>query len=456
MIRLIESSSAQLRLERSARVRARRTPRAATCGSSARRAARSTISRAIDRRRSGRDDRPASLQPRRSSPRGWPRRSSRRRDSRPVTYLGSEAVAARADVRRAARGGARATSRPWRRRRAFRARSRARCRNCGSRRSTPIASARCRSAGAISPSLLERFDEQFAAAQRDRSRDAVRRRDAGADAAGAGVRLPAPPALLLLDVPIDSRGRVRRSSRAARSHRACAAGTGCSSPSRSATSRRWIGCKSLGLEREVLEQTGDTDLVALRRYLFADRSRRSASPPATCGSSRRRRRTRVRRDRAPHPPGGARAACRSTRWRCSCARRERYVGLLEHALRARGAAIAARGSIAARAARIPPAARSSRFSPAPCEHLSARRFAEYLSLGQVPRLDEAAARAASSSLPRRRGTGAAGARIEPTADAASEDAGRRTADAPTSASDRLRRRRRSSRARCARRGSGRR
>ena len=37
--------------------------------------------------------------------------------------------------------------------------------------------------------------------------------------------------------------------------------------------------KSLGLERELLEQTGDSDLVALRRYLFA----RSQPPGARAG-----------------------------------------------------------------------------------------------------------------------------------------------------------------------------
>src|SRR5687768_368664 len=37
--------------------------------------------------------------------------------------------------------------------------------------------------------------------------------------------------------------------------------------------------KSLGLERELLEQSGDSDLVALRRYLFA-RSQPPAREPA--------------------------------------------------------------------------------------------------------------------------------------------------------------------------------
>ena len=37
--------------------------------------------------------------------------------------------------------------------------------------------------------------------------------------------------------------------------------------------------KSLGLERELLEQAGDTDLVALRRYLFA-RSQPPVREPA--------------------------------------------------------------------------------------------------------------------------------------------------------------------------------
>ena len=105
-----------------------------------------------------------------------------------------------------------------------------------------------------------------------------------------------------------------------------------------------------------------TDLVALRRYLFAEPSRRCARQPATCGSSRRR----------------ARDARRSRSRGASSTKRARGVPFDEMAVflrapehyaraaRARAARAAASPptSIAARGAPIRPAARSSRCSRA--------------------------------------------------------------------------------------------
>jgi CRISPR/Cas system-associated exonuclease Cas4 (RecB family) len=150
--------------------------------------------------------------------------------------------------------------------------------------------------------------------------------------------------------------------------------------------------KSLGLDRELLEQTGDTDLVALRRYLFA-RSQPPVREPA--GDVR-----------FFSAPGEGRESVEIARRIVQEARRgvpldeiavfvrapERYAGLLEHALRR--ALPDERGYARAwfeRGTRRPhPAGRAFlAILACACEHLSARRFAEYLSLAQVPRLDEA-------------------------------------------------------------------
>ena len=150
--------------------------------------------------------------------------------------------------------------------------------------------------------------------------------------------------------------------------------------------------KSLGLERELLEQTGDSDLVALRRYLFA-RSQPPVREPA--GDVR-----------FFSAPGEGRESIEIARRIVQEARRgvpfdemavfvrapDRYVGLLEHALRR--ALPDERGYARAwfdRGTRRPhPAGRAFlAILACACEHLSARRFAEYLSLAQVPRLDEA-------------------------------------------------------------------
>jgi CRISPR/Cas system-associated exonuclease Cas4 (RecB family) len=144
--------------------------------------------------------------------------------------------------------------------------------------------------------------------------------------------------------------------------------------------------KTFGVEPDVLEQKGETDLAMLRRHLFAD-----TQPP-------------VREPRGDvilfSAPGEGRECVEIARRIAGEARRgvpfddmavllrapERYLGLLEHAL--------SRAGIPAyfdRGTRRPhPAGRAFlALLACACEKLSARRFAEYLSLAQVPSLDGA-------------------------------------------------------------------
>ncbi len=143
--------------------------------------------------------------------------------------------------------------------------------------------------------------------------------------------------------------------------------------------------QAMGLLPEILEQTGDDDLVALRRYLFA-----TSQPPE------REPRGDVQLFSAP---GEGREAIEIARRILQEARGgvafddmavfvrapQRYVALLEHALTRAGVpAWFERGT-----RRPHPAGRAFvAILACACEKLSARRFAEYLSLAQVPQLDE--------------------------------------------------------------------
>jgi ATP-dependent helicase/nuclease subunit B len=140
---------------------------------------------------------------------------------------------------------------------------------------------------------------------------------------------------------------------------------------------------SIGIEPEVLEQKGDSDLVALRRYLFASRR-----PPE---------RTPKRDVRLFSAPGEGRECVEIARRVMEEARAgvafdqiavfvrspPRYASLLEHAFKRAGIpAWFDRGT-----SRPHPAGRAFLAMLAcVCEKLSARRFAEYLSLAQVPQL----------------------------------------------------------------------
>jgi ATP-dependent helicase/nuclease subunit B len=328
----------------------------------------------------------------------------------PVTYLGSEAVAARATFE-AQRDGALEYFAPVAKTPGF---PRALARTLQELRLAEVNADRIRAkapelGGPDLAVLLERFDEQFAnASATDRATlfDAATRAllppkggSYGEFKSGRpvneesrGFRLQA-EGLLLLDVPIDSAvefefvkallGAAPRASHPAPRVLVTVPFGDIATMDR---------LKSLGLERELLEQPGDTDLVALRRYLFA-RSQPPVREPA--GDVR-----------FFSAPGEGRECVEIARRIVQEARRgvpfdemavfvrapERYVGLLEHALRR--AIPDDRGYARAwfeRGTRRPhPAGRAFlAILACACEHLSARRFAEYLSLAQVPRLDEA-------------------------------------------------------------------
>jgi CRISPR/Cas system-associated exonuclease Cas4 (RecB family) len=144
--------------------------------------------------------------------------------------------------------------------------------------------------------------------------------------------------------------------------------------------------KVLGVEPEVLEPTGDSDLAALRRNLFASRTPperasrgdlRFFSAPGEARECVEVARRIVEEARAGVPFDEMAVFLRSP---------QRYVGLLEHALSRAGVpAWFDRGTV-----RPHPAGRAFlAILACACETLSARRFAEYLSLAQVPRLDAA-------------------------------------------------------------------
>ena len=327
----------------------------------------------------------------------------------PVTYLGSEAVAARATFD-AQRDPALHYFAPVANTPGF---PRALARTLQELRLAGVDSSRIRSkelslGGSDLAVLLERFDEQFAGASAtdratlfEAATRAILPPEGGSDRTSIeesrGFRLQA-EGLLLLDVPIDSAVEfdfVRALLALSTEHSVPSA----EHPALSTLVTVPFGdiatmdrLKSLGLERELLEQTGDTDLVALRRYLFA-RSQPPVREPA--GDVR-----------FFSAPGEGRECVEIARRILQEARRgvpfdemavfvrapDRYVGLLEHALRR--ALPDERGYARAwfdRGIRRPhPAGRAFlAILACACEHLSARRFAEYLSLAQVPRLDEA-------------------------------------------------------------------
>ena len=189
------------------------------------------------------------------------------------------------------------------------------------------------------------------------SSTAATRRCCRRTASASGSRLPPSGA-----APARRADRFRRRARAVRKALLARARARRSSPCRSAMSPRLTRLRTLGLREEILEQKDESDLAALRRYSVR-------RPRAARSRARRRRRlllgarrgTRVCRDRAAHPAGSARAAFRSTRWRCSCARR---IATSACSSTRSAAPVSRRGSTAARAGRIRPVAPSSRFSPA--------------------------------------------------------------------------------------------
>jgi ATP-dependent helicase/nuclease subunit B len=312
----------------------------------------------------------------------------------PVTYLGSEAVAARAAFE-AQRDAALHYFAPVAKTPGF---PRALARTLQEIRLAQVTPDRLGTLPLGGPDLavlLERFDEQFASASAtDR---------ATLFAAATRAILPARPGLhesesdmrgfrlaaeglLLLDVPIDStvefefvKALLAPTPDASR----LAPRVLITIPFGDvATLAKW---QTLGLEPEVLPQTGDSDLAALRRYLFA-RSQpperepagdvRFFSAPGEGRESVEIARRIVQEARSGVPFDEIAVFVRAP---------QRYIGLLEHALRRAGVpAWFDRGT-----SRPHPAGRAFlAILACACEHLSARRFAEYLSLAQVPRLEE--------------------------------------------------------------------
>ena len=234
--------------------------------------------------------------------------------------------------------------------------------------------------------LLEKFEEQFTAAS---STDRAALFRAAIEVAGSGRDADAMAPLLLLDVPLDSRVEFEFVSALLRA-----------SPDVLITVpfgdvKALARLASLGVKPEVLVQTGDADLVALRRYMFAGSKLKPREPSGDV--------------RFFSAPGEGRECVEVARRILDEARRgvafdeiavfvrspDRYSGLLEHAFR-RARSSDQRDEVNRgipawfdRGTRRPhPAGRAFLAVLAcACEKLSARRFAEYLSLAQVPQLD---------------------------------------------------------------------
>ena len=292
----------------------------------------------------------------------------------PVTYLGSEAVAARATFE-ARRDDALAYFDPVASTPGF---PRALARTLQELRLAQVAPAALSGlplGGADLAALLERFEREFVSVSAtDRAALFVAARASIASGAHS-VAIGAP--LLLLDVPLDSKVEFDfvRALIAASPETLVTVPFG---------DLQALGrLKSIGLRPDVLVQTGDRDLVALRRFLFA-----SKRPP------KREPRGDVRVYSAP---GEGRECIEIARRILEETRRgvafdemavfvrspQRYAGLLENAFTRAGIpAWFERGTM-----RPHPAGRAFLAMLAcACEKLSARRFAEYLSLAQVPQV----------------------------------------------------------------------
>ncbi len=295
----------------------------------------------------------------------------------PATYLGSEAVAARATFE-ASHDGALEYFKPVATTPGF---PRALARTLQELRLAQVpahALAALALGGADLSELLERFDAQFAAASAT-DRAALFSTASAVLASGGG---PGGTPLLLLDVPFDSSIEFDfiRALMSSSSDVLITVPFG----DLQALER----LESLGIEPEVLEQKGSSDLVALRRYLFA-----SSQPPA------REPQGDVRFFSAP---GEGRECIEIARRLMAEARAgvpfdqmavfvrspQRYVGLLEHAFKRAGIP----GWFDRGTSRPHPAGRAFlAILACACERLSARRFAEYLSLAQVPQAGDARA-----------------------------------------------------------------
>ena len=308
------------------------------------------------------------------------------------TYLGSEAVAARAAFD-AQQAGALAYFAPVARTPGF---ARALARTLQELRLAqvpPDALSALPFGGRDLAALLERFEQHFdGAAARDRATLFSVAASVAAAGGTAGFDLSAP--LLLLDVPLDSHvefALVRALMTASRAVVVTVPFGDIAALDRLA---------GMALKPEVLVQTGEADLVALRRHMFA--------------GSKLKERTPVGDVQFFSAPGEGRECVEIARRILDEVKEgvtfeeiavfvrspERYAGLLEHAFR-RVRAAAAGPEAQGPADGIPAFFERGTRRPHPagraflailacrCEKLSARRFAEYLSLAQVPQLDGA-------------------------------------------------------------------
>jgi len=378
MTRLIESSSAQLRLE-AARAFAREH---ATHGDvwivGASRGAADDLARSIAAE-SG-----ASIGLHRFSLGQLARRLAdpvlANEDRAPATYLGSEAVAARATFD-AVRDDELSYFAPVARTPGF---PRALARTVQELRLAsvePAALERLSYGGRDLAALMQGFDDQFDAAH---AIDRAALFDAATRAVEA--ERAARPAMVLLDVPIDSVAElnfIRALLAPSTEHRAPS--TLITVPFGDLATLDRL--KTLGLEPDILEQKDASDLAALRRYLFADRQPPQRQPAGDVvfysAPGEGRECVEIARRMLQEAARGVRFDEMAVFVRAP----ERYTGLLEHACR--------RAGIPAwfeRGTRRPHPAGRAFLAILACavEKLSARRFAEYLSLGQVPRPDEAA------------------------------------------------------------------
>lgn len=314
------------------------------------------------------------------------------------THLGSEAVAARAAFD-AHQDGALAYFDPVARTPGF-ARALARTlQELRLARVHPSALAGLPLGGPDLAALLGRFERFFASATaRDRA-TLFTVATAVVEAGGApGFDLTAP--LLLLDVPLDTRVEFEFARALIRASRDVLVTV----PFGDIAALHRL--KAMGLAPQVLVQTGEADLVALRRYMFAGSKLRPRTPAGDV--------------RFFSAPGEGRECVEIVRRILDEVRRgvpfdeiavfvrspERYGSLLEHAIRRAvsveagdGGEVPSAGSTGAsvlpayfeRGTRRPHPAGRAFLAILACagEKLSARRFAEYLSLAQVPQLDDA-------------------------------------------------------------------
>lgn len=302
----------------------------------------------------------------------------------PATWLGSEAVAARAAFD-AHQAGALSYFEPVAKTPGF---PRALARTLQELRLAevrPDALAGLPLGGPDLAALLGRFEQQFASATaRDRATlfTTATQVIASGDAAGIDLRAP----LILLDVPLDSRVEFAfvRALMEASSQVLVTVPFG----DIAALDR----FKALGMRTDVLRPTGESDLAALRLRMFAKAKVEERLPKGDVrffsAPGEGRECVEIVRRILDEVKAGVKFDEIAIFVRAS----ERYVGLLEQAFRRVSSGLSDHPGIPAyfdRGTRRPhPAGRAFlAILACRCEKLSARRFAEYLSLAQVPQLD---------------------------------------------------------------------